>query len=504
MRRTVEKNQTQSGPPYPGEERPFPWLDIAASVTAAIAGWFVAGAVMKKPTAGSQITKVLVASIAGIAMHSLVVAQTATKVVTGALKSAFRGFSKHFLPTPERRSQFLAQAKTMAGRKQHQLSAWKSIVDELKDKGLEREAALLEKHLAKHGHEPFYQAMENWLQQLAVQSPETLQHIQRQAVAIALTVEAFGKDMPQQARDALMVKALVAGAAHDIGKLSIDPELLHKAHRIDHALLEIALGQYQQLVPDYPGKALDMEFLRMLNGGRIPFDSAAEGKDVYSVSDIIAQVNNAPLLGEPDFASPELKFSCKAHYENIKQKALSCGCGWLPAEQERALLNTNRRGTLTPEEGQVMAVHDKLGVDMLQQVGMPPELGLDVSVVDMSRYGKAALTGKPDQEQIRQIIELSDQFEAVTGQRAYNRENGKNLTVKEATQVLDKHAEHGLIDKTTVGQFKAAGVAEKYDALYRDIPKGRAEPQPVLKGAATTEEQGKIKEQQKQLAATAQ
>ena len=403
---------------------------------------------------------------------------TAPFVIHAGARYRFPGFSLTMLPDDRTEKTFLAEVETLA-HAPGTPGMWKHISNELRSKGLAHEADLMDGHLARYGHEPFYHAMDNWLAALAKRSPETVMHIDRQSVAMALTAREMLHDLPAPEFDAQMVRALIAATAHDIGKLSLNPELLHKPYRIPAKKFEALLAAYEQNVPDYAKKAEHLEFLRMINGGRIPFDTSSVNHQL-GVSNIIARVNAEPLLGEAEFADPALKGSSRTVYETIKHKMLKYHVPF-DDELEHALLNDGRRGTLSAKEAHVIAIHDALGMQMLDMVGLPPELHLHPAIADLEKEGTDMLSReRPDLLPLHHMIHLTDILEALTGQRAYNRENGKNLTTDEAMLVLQNVAQHGHIDPQLVADVKAGPVVHEYDRLYVDIPKDRHHPQPVI------------------------
>ena len=449
---------------------------LALGAAGGVAG-AASGNLLAKAAGGGKMARVTAAVVGVVAASTAV-----TAVVAGMVKQAFRftfqGFSRAMPPTPKSRARFIGQAVALAVREKRG-HGFAPIIRELRDKGFEREAILLENHWAKHSQDEFTQAMDNWLDELATRSPETIKHIKRQSVVMALASREFTHGMPPAERDATLVQGMIAAAAHDIGKLSLDPELLHKPTRIDTPVLEQLIADYARNTPDYPEKAEHLEFLRLLNGGRIPMDETARGTDIYPVADILRQITEQPLLGEPGFASEALKFSCRAHYDNIRQRALEAGVAWLPADQESALLNHGRRGTLTQEECTIIGEHDTIGMEMLRTIAPSQGVAVPPALIDMRPdappMDDARLTT------LREWIKLSDMLEATTGQRAYNRDNGKNLNIAEAMQVLADAAAHGHLGTQVLAQCQAAQLAEQYGALYRDIPKARGDhPQPVV------------------------
>ena len=384
----------------------------------------------------------------------------------------FPGFSLTVLPSEATAEAFLEEMDIIA-HAPGKPGMWEQITGELRDKGFAHEADLLKRHLSEHGQAPFYRAMDNWLEALSQRSPETALHIRRQSVAMALTTRAMFSDLPDTARDSETVRALIAATAHNVGKLALDPVLLHKPYRVEPEKLETLLTTYQDQVPDYREKAGHIQFLRMLNGGRVPLDTTP-ATDTFSLQDILKRLSEKPQLGEPDFASVALKGSCRRVYEHIKAKTVESGL-LFDAELERALLNDGRRGTVSAQEARVIAVHDALGRKIVERIGLPEELNLHPAIVDLGIAGTVELTRDKRQDllPIRALIHLTDIMEAVTGQREYNRANGMNKTPDEANQILRQAAKFDHLSKRMVGDFERKHVAADYAALYPDIPKDR-------------------------------
>lgn len=459
---------------------------LIGGVGGSVAGYLAAGMVLPKTGMLSGVARFTAAVLAGVGVSHYANHKAAESHMNAvAQRSAlnpppeFPGFSGALPLTPQTEAAFFAYADavSVSGK----TGALASIVQELATHGQTRHAQILAQHFAQHANEPFYRRLDAWLTETAQRSPETLMHVQRQSVVMAMLSDAAYQGNPNYEK--LVCRAMIAGMAHDIGKISIAPELLHKATRIDKTSLENFLNEYQATVPDYPEKAQHMEFLRMVNGGRIAFGEGA-GNATMNVSDVIAKVTEQPLLGEPDFADADLKASNQKIYGDIKAKAAAAGMQWITPQWEAALLNHGRRGTLSREEGAVMAAHDNIGVEMLKRADIPRHLGFTADVVNMDKTAITTLV--PELAELQQMIMLSDVFEATTGQRAYNRENGKNLTPSEALLVLQSEAKRGPLKPETVQQFEASGIAQAYGALYPDIPKQRSVRVPQMQIQART------------------
>jgi len=463
---------------------------LAGAVGGAAVGYMAAGLVLRKPGLISGIGKLTAAAFAAAGLGNV-----ASKKVEAAHAQAmpqqsafttmpdFSGFSAALPLTAQSKAAFFEYADHVGVSGKY--GALQCIVQELATHGQPKHAELLQHHFAQHASEPFYRRLDAWLSDIGERSPETLMHVERQAVLLALVTDSVYQGQPNY--DQLVTRAMIAGMAHDIGKIAVAPELLHKATRIDSGALETFLAEYQAKVPDYPEKAQHMEFLRMLNGGRISISGKATD-GTLSVSEVIAKVNAQPLLGEPQFADAALKASNQKIYHDIQAKAVSAGMHWITPAWEAALLNHGRRGTLTKAEATIMASHDNLGVEMLARAELPAHLGISPAVIDMDKQGAAANL-PPDLAKLQQWIMLSDVFEATTGQRAYNRENGKNLTPSEAIQVLKAEAARGPLKPETVETFETLKLAERYAAFYPDIPQTRSmhTPQPVIQAAQAKE-----------------
>jgi response regulator RpfG family c-di-GMP phosphodiesterase len=117
----------------------------------------------------------------------------------------------------------------------------------------------------------FYRTLDAWLTEIAKTRPETAQHIERQSVLLALTIDATHPNSTPEQRANLFVQSAFAGMLHDVGKLAIAPQLLDKASRISRHEMNRVLHAYQAAIPEYPEKKDDMKFLEMANGGRVFF-----------------------------------------------------------------------------------------------------------------------------------------------------------------------------------------------------------------------------------------
>lgn len=459
--------------PPENSDAPFLW-GTASGAMAGVLTHEIARSYIKKPSMGKSIATITGSVLAGLGSGYVTMQSLKPKPKDHqpfsqlANYQEFQGVSTQ---APESAQQFFHYADQVAKQGKH--GAIQSVLQELYNKGLAEEATLLHNYLATHQQEPFVQAMDSWLTTLAERSPETLQHVQRQSVLMGLIAHQSFRHLEPQARGLAVTRAMLAGLAHDVGKLAIDPNLLHKATRIDTSILETFLAHYEHNVPDYPEKQAHLQFLRMVNGGRIAFGKVqATPENLLSVNEVIDIVTRKPLLGEPEFADDALKASNQAIYNDIKARAEASGMGFMSPEMEADLLNHGRRGTLTKEEGMTMASHDNLGMGMLHHIPFPADLQLSADVVNMDKQFDDSHLPE-DVKQLRHLVKLTDVFEAVTGQRAYNRENGKNLTPGEAFEVLEADAARGNMNADLLAQFKTSGIAKTYADLYPDIPQYR-------------------------------
>ena len=97
--------------------------------------------------------------------------------------------------------------------------------------GLTHIADAVRRHRQDPAFADTYQAMDSWMTELAYQSPETFAHLQREAVMLAMFADSVDYAGPQQLRDGLIARVIMAGIVHDIGKLAFNAAVTHANER---------------------------------------------------------------------------------------------------------------------------------------------------------------------------------------------------------------------------------------------------------------------------------
>jgi len=329
---------------------------------------------------------------------------------------------------------------------------------------------LMQHWLQDPAHATVIKRLEFVLAAVAERSPETWAHIKNHA---ALTMKAFTPlHGPIGEHPAEALQALVGALGHDVGKLGIAPELLHKHTRLAPRRFDYALANYRQHVPDYPQKAHDLAFLEAAQRGQLVFDPQASP----------AADQAADQAAGPSDATIDLQDRRRAERETLSPQELArhnqilaridryarrhvpeAGQGeWLkPAEISQ--LASARYGTLSPQEHASMMAHDPMGEAYFAIQELPAPLQALPEIVNMKGTPRDPRTAK-----VKDIVQLADTFEALTADRAYR----PAYPVTQALDIMDAMAREGALNPQLYQQFRQSGVGQ---AFARDTGRKQGE-----------------------------
>jgi HD-GYP domain-containing protein (c-di-GMP phosphodiesterase class II) len=417
-----------------------------------------------RPRSTSRVASLGIASLAGLAVgygaHRYAQQRAAMRhQKQHPFTAEFRGFSAENPPTPEGADRYVAYLQGLAHSGTS--GALDAALNGLEDAGLAHVAASMRRHRAIPENTHLYATVDRWLSALAERSPETFTHIQRELVMLAFAAETMPPQPTPVLQDAHIARILMAGLTHDIGKLAIDPALLHKATRMPEAKLEAALAEYTAQVPDYEEKNVDMALLRLMNRGLVPVANAGDATPAIEAKNIITTIQQHPTATEPAFASPELLASIQQVVTRMQEQAIQHNVSQLIPllERDSGLINYGRRGTLSASEMAIMDSHDQLGCAMAAKIGIDSGFGIDPAVVN-SKLPDTRLS--QDDKALRDLVHMTDLYEAVTGNRAYNRNNGKVFGHEDAMKILTREVEKGHIAPENLSIFIETNVAERF------------------------------------------
>ena len=285
-------------------------------------------------------------------------------------------------------------------------------------------------------------------------SPETWRHIVKHTALTMMHYERqngmydlvpTAPDNPQE-----LLTLLIGALGHDIGKIGIDPKLLHKATRVEPERFAEALKNYKEFVPDYPEKLHDMTFLEEANKGRIIF---ATSGDAAAANPVILDIGKDLRRSEHYWLDSEQQKKHNAIWERIATRAQSIpGDRWLNASEQQAL-TMPERGTVTPEEKRVIDSHDTMSEAFFAHAPLPAGLAgvRDIVSMDAFRQGKAA-------SPLADIIHTTDVFEALTADRCYR----KAYSPEEAMTVIDGMGKEGKVNSAIINAMRDNGTISAY------------------------------------------
>ena len=306
------------------------------------------------------------------------------------------------------------------------------------------------------GQRELAKTLEIALATIAKRSPETLQHIMHHTALTMLYYERQKAATKAPTPPQELLTLLVGALGHDFGKIGIDPQLLHKATRVEPGRFAAALAHYQQSVANYPEKAHEMMFLEQANQGKIIFAKPDEAKpsDAHMILDIGKDLHHS----EHYWLDKEQRQNHNAIWERIHQhasEAIKEEGGWLSGAEQQAL-TMPQRGTVTKEEMDVIASHDAMTEAFFAQAPLPPALVGVRNIVSMDkfRHAQSALHSLSFDE----IIHVTDVFEALTADRSYR----KAYSPEEALKVMDGMGKEGKLNSAIVESMRNNGTVEAY------------------------------------------
>jgi hypothetical protein len=309
----------------------------------------------------------------------------------------------------------------------------------------------------------FAKALEIALAVMSARSPETWQHILHHTALTMIYYERqtdlAGSSNPVNPQELLTL--FVGAMGHDIGKIGIDPTLLHKSTRIDPQRFAIALENYRRLVPNYPEKLHDIKFLEEPNLGRLIFAKPGGSMTSPVPGGLIEDLGKGLRRSEEYWVQDDERQRHNAIWQRINAYAQSYIVprqedGWLNTAEQQALTMA-QRGTVTPEEMRVIESHDVLSEAFFALAPVPPALSGVQEIVSMARFRQGRATQRGDCL-LADIIHTTDVFEALTADRSYR----KPYTVEEALKVMDGMAKDGKLNDGIIASLKNNGTIEAY------------------------------------------
>lgn len=317
-------------------------------------------------------------------------------------------------------------------------------------------AQLLMAAIQTADYQPLIKNLEFALAAIAQRSPETWEHLKHHTALTMMTFAPLHGDIKQQPYHAL--RALTAALGHDIGKLAIDVELLHKNTRLEPSRFEHAVAHYIQHVPNYPLKAHDLEFLSQADMGNIVFSQQDNeiGEGRWDQVDLSKSHRNERHWLSPDELAKHSRILVRIH-QLARQYIPDAEKGnWLGNEEIRQLASISH-GTLNKHEQAVLATHDPMGSLFFALQQLPKEMALLPQIVNMQTEPTDPLA-----KDLNKTVKITDTFEALTADRSYR----KGYSVCDALVTMQNMAEKHSLDRERFGEFLQSGVWHDYARAY--------------------------------------
>lgn len=247
----------------------------------------------------------------------------------------------------------------------------------------------------------------------------------------------------------------IAGWLHDAGKIVTPVHIMDKATKLETIYDRIAIIQGRFEILRQEAK------IRMLEGG----DKAAYEKEITQLNDDLAFLEAANIGGE---------FMEDAALERIKQlgsRTVTIHGKSQPLLTENEVYNlSTRRGTITPEERQIMNDHMVHTVNMLESMPWPrhlqrvPEYAVGHhEKMDGTGYPKGVLAGTMSIP--ARMMAVADVFEALT---AVDRPYKKAKKLSEAMAIIGQFKKTNHLDPNIVDFFVSSRTYRKYAEMFLD------------------------------------
>ena len=248
----------------------------------------------------------------------------------------------------------------------------------------------------------------------------------------------------------------IAAWLHDCGKVATPPHVVDKGTKLETIFDRIELIKTRMEILK---RDAEIDFLkRQLNGDTPDFDDSYHER-IKDIDEKIKFIESCNIGGE--FMKPELQEKIlsisknKIVIDNIKQNLLT--------KNEVSNLNI-AKGTLLPEEREIINDHISITIDMLEQLPYPKNLknipefaGGHHEKVDGTGYPKGLKGGQMSTQ--AKIMAIADIYEALTAaDRPYK--EGKKLS--QAMRIMGFMKNDYHIDEDLFEIFVKSGVYKEY------------------------------------------
>ncbi len=367
------------------------------------------------------------------------------------------------VPTAERNTQAMqalmalaAQSDLPADGKFHYLNQVLAATAEV---ALSSAAAFQRAIVANPEQRDLAKVLELSLAAMSERSPETWQHILHHTSLSMLAYERqVGKiDLNDIAQQRELLTLFLGSMGHDMGKLGVDPLLLHKSTRVDRDRFAAVLQHYDQRVPAYPEKLHDLIFLQEANEGKIIFAEPGSPSTASAAPRNILDLGKDLRRSEEYWVGDDERQRHNAIWERINthaQSSIPSGAWLNPSEQQT--LTMAQRGTVTPLEKKIIESHDDMSEAFFTLAPISPGLQEVRQIVSMDRFRH---TDTPQAEsRLAEHIHTTDVFEALAANRSYR----ASYTVEEVLKVMEGMAKEGKVNRDMLETMVANGTVDAY------------------------------------------
>lgn len=306
---------------------------------------------------------------------------------------------------------------------------------------------------------------------ISKKSPYTAGHIKRMVKLSVMIAEAINKDTTMYAHKHFSAEEIkqinFAALMHDIGKLATPEQIIDKATKLETLCDRINFieNRIRTLEKALRVKLLEDKFA-LLEGSREGDVSALEeaySKEIQLLHDAFA------LIQMSNKGDSLMNDECVAKIQALSKKRWQIGeeTYTILTEDEAYHLST-QKGTLTPEERDVINAHAKLSVDILNRLPFPKKYQ-QIPQISGNHHEKINGKGYPQGlkgEEISfeaRILAIADIFEALT---ASDRPYKASMTLSVAMKILYNMAQEGELDKELVKFFYTSGIYMEYAKAF--------------------------------------
>ena len=248
----------------------------------------------------------------------------------------------------------------------------------------------------------------------------------------------------------------IAAWLHDCGKVATPPHVVDKGTKLETIFDRIELVKTRMEILK---RDAEIDFLKRQLNGSLPDYDEKYRNSIKQIDENIQFIESCNIGGE--FMKPELQERIKS----ISKQKLLLNDNWVNILTENEVRNLNiTKGTLLPEERDIINDHISITIDMLEQLPYPKNLknipefaGGHHEKMDGTGYPKGL---KADQMSPQaKIMAIADIYEALTAaDRPYK--DGKKLS--QAMRIMGFMKNDYHIDEDLFEIFVSSGVYKHY------------------------------------------